>query len=49
MRSLLLVAIAKLPWQATGEHPAISTLRCKHYILKGSRKLPVKWWHQVWE
>jgi TnpA family transposase len=38
----LLVAIAKLPWQATGEHPAIEYLaKLQGLYLKGSRKLPV--------
>jgi len=38
----LLVAIAKLPWQATGEHPAIEYLaKLQALYLKGSRKLPV--------
>lgn len=42
MRSLL-VAIAKLPWQATGEHPAIEYLaKLQALYLKGSRKLPVE-------
>jgi len=37
----LLVAIAKLPWQATGEHPAIECLaKLQAFYLKGSRKLP---------
>ncbi|MEI8171753.1 MAG: Tn3 family transposase, partial [Rhodoferax sp.] len=37
----LLVAIAKLPWQATGEHPAIEFLaKLQTFYLKGSRKLP---------
>ena len=37
----LLVAIAKLPWQATGEHPAIEFLaKLQALYLKGSRKLP---------
>ncbi|WP_371436359.1 Tn3 family transposase [Polaromonas sp.] len=37
----LLVAIAKLPWQATGEHPAIESLaKLRAFYLKGSRKLP---------
>ena len=36
----LLVAIAKLPWQATGEHPAIEYLaKLQALYLKGSRKL----------
>src|SRR2546427_8560857 len=35
----LLVAIAKLPWQATGEHPAIEYLaKLQALYLKGSRK-----------
>ena len=35
----LLVAIAKLPWQATGEHPAIEYLaKLQTLYLKGSRK-----------
>ncbi|ONN84498.1 transposase [Burkholderia cenocepacia] len=39
----LLVAIAKLPWQATGEHPAIEYLaKLQALYLKGSRKLPVE-------
>ena len=39
---LLLVAIAKLSWQATGEHPAIESLaKLQAFYLKGSRKLPV--------
>ena len=38
----LLVAIAKLPWQAAGEHPAIEYLaKLQAMYLKGSRKLPV--------
>ena len=38
----LLVAIAKLPWQATGEHPAIEYLaKLQALYLKGSRKLPI--------
>jgi TnpA family transposase len=38
----LLVAIAKLPWQATGEHPAIENLaKLQAFYLKSSRKLPV--------
>ena len=42
LRSLL-VAIAKLPWQATGEHPAIEYLaKLQALYLKGSRKLPVE-------
>ena len=37
----LLVAIAKLPWQATGEHPAIESLaKLQGFYLKSSRKLP---------
>ncbi len=37
----LLVAIAKLPWQATGEHPAIEFLaKLQALYLKNSRKLP---------
>jgi hypothetical protein len=37
----LLVAIAKLPWQATGEHPAIDYFaKLQAFYLKGSRKLP---------
>ena len=37
----LLVAIAKLPWQATGEHPAVEFLaKLQALYLKGSRKLP---------
>jgi len=37
----LLVAIAKLPWQATGEHPAIESLsKLRVFYLKNSRKLP---------
>lgn len=37
----LLVAIAKLPWQATGEHPAIESLaKLQGLYLKSSRKLP---------
>jgi len=39
----LLVAIAKLPWQATGEHPAIE------YLAKLQALCQLKWWHQVWE
>ena len=39
----LLVAIAKLLWQATGEHPAIEYLaKLQALYLKGSRKLPVE-------
>ncbi len=39
----LLVAIAKLPWQATGEHPAIEYLaKLQALYLKGSRNLPVE-------
>jgi len=39
----LLVAIAKLPWQATGEHPAMEYLaKLQALYLKGSRKLPVE-------
>ena len=39
----LLVAIAKLPWQAPGEHPAIEYLaKLQALYLKGSRKLPVE-------
>ena len=39
----LLVAIAKLPWQATGEHPAIEYLaKLQALYLKGSRKPPVE-------
>ncbi len=46
----LLVAIAKLPWQATGEHPAIEYLAsCKLYISKDPESCQLKWWHQVWE
>ena len=38
----LLVAIAKLPWQATGQHPAIEYLaKLQALYLTGSRKLPV--------
>jgi TnpA family transposase len=38
----LLVAIAKLPWLATGEHPAIEFLvKLQALYLRGSRKLPV--------
>jgi hypothetical protein len=48
MRSLL-VAIAKLPWRTTSEHPAISTLpSCKLYISKDPESCQLKWWHQVW-
>jgi len=37
----LLVAIAELPWQATGEHPAIESLaKLQAFYLKNSRKLP---------
>jgi TnpA family transposase len=37
----LLVAIAELPWQATGEHPAIESLaKLQTFYLKSSRKLP---------
>ena len=36
----LLAAIAKLPWQATGEHPAIESLaELQALYLKGSRRL----------
>jgi hypothetical protein len=37
----LLVAIAELPWQATGEHPANESLaKLQAFYLKSSRKLP---------
>ena len=47
---VVVVAIAKLPWQATGEHPAIEYLvAAKFYISKDPESCQLKWWHQVWE
>lgn len=38
----LLVAIAELPWQATGEHPAIESLaKLQTFYLKSASKLPI--------